>query len=317
MDQDTTGMNDVNDLPGDLPNDIEEPGSAEMAADLVREQATGPVPLGPAVPGQGEDAVLLVETASVSDQPESLLQGEMPLGEMDIGAGSPWYRSPWFYAGAGLAGGTALAVTAVLLLRKRGAMQRRSALGRAQNVLTQWPKLGEQAGKLTRPIRKPARQTRMLSGQVSKLAGQAGGITGQAQKQFSRFARRPQGARMTIVPLQRQPRSSRWVKQTRQQLSNLSQQAGGQLSAIGSSIGGTTAQAIGKTQAGLAQISQGMAAGAAKTGESMKRGWKLSRNFTLGMTAGAIWAAFFTPESGESTRQHFTTMFQNRQPRRQ
>ncbi len=316
MDQDTTGINDVNDLPGDLPNDREEPGSAEMAADLVREQATGPVPLGPAVPGQGEDAVLLVETASTLDQPESLAQGEMPLGEMDIGAGSPWYRSPWFYAGAGLAGGTALAVTIVLLFRKRGGTKRRSALGRAQNVLTQWPKLGEQAGKITRPITKPARPTRMLSGQVSKLAGQAGGITDQAQKQFSRLARRPQSARMTIVPLPRPARPNKWMKQTQQQLSNLSQQAGGQLSAIGSSIGGTTAQAIGKTQAGLTQIGQGMAAGAAKTGKGMKRGWKLSRNFTLGMTAGAVWAALFTPESGERTRQHFTTMFQNRQPRR-
>src|SRR5690242_13663311 len=137
MDQDTTGINDVNNLPGDLPNDIEEPGSAELAADLLREQATGPVPLGPAAPGQGEDAVLLVETVSVPDQPESLAQGEMPPGEMDLGAGLPWYRSRWLYVGAGLAGGTALAVTAVLLLRKRGVMQRRSALGRAQNILTQ------------------------------------------------------------------------------------------------------------------------------------------------------------------------------------
>lgn len=89
------------------------------------------------------------------------------------------------------------------------------------------------------------------------------------------------------------------------------------MSAIGSSIGSTTGQAVGKTQEGLAQIRQGMAAGASKTGEGMKRGWKLSRNFTLGMTAGAIWAAFFTPESGESTRQRLTTIFQIRQPRRQ
>jgi hypothetical protein len=317
MDQDMTGMNDVNNLPGELPNDIEEPGSAEIAADLLREQATGPVPLGPAAPGQGEDAVLLVETVSVPDQPESLSSGEMPLGEKDLGEGSPWYRSRWLYVGAGLAGGTALAVTAVLLLlRKRGVSQRRSARARAQTILTRWPKLGKQTIRLTRPISKPVRQTSMLSGQMSKLSGQAGSITGQAQKQFSRFARRPQGARLMIVPLQRQARPNKWVKQTQQQLSNLSQQAGGQLSAIGSSIGGTTAQAVGKTQAGLAQIGQGVAAGAVKTGEGVKRGWKLSRNFTLGMTAGAIWAAFFTPESGESTRQHLTTVFQNRQSRR-
>jgi gas vesicle protein len=287
-----------------------------MAADLLREQATGPVPLGPAAPGQGEDVILLVETASLPDEPGALSPGGMPLGDMDLGAGSPWYRSRWLYVGAGLAGGTALAAAAVLLLRKRPITQRRTALSRAQNILTQWPKLGEQTARLTRQISKPTRQTTMLSGQMSRLAEQAGDITNQAQRQLSRFTGRTQGARLTLVPLQRQSRPNRWMKQTRRQLTNLSQQAGGQLSAIGNSIGGTTTQAIGKTQESLAQMRQGVAAGAAKTGEGMQRGWKLSRNFTLGMTAGAIWAAFFTPESGESTRQRLTTIFQIRQPRR-
>jgi gas vesicle protein len=357
MEQDITGMNDVRGLPGNLPNDIDEPGSAELAADLLSEQATEPIPLGPTTPGQGEDTVLLVETAMVPDQTGALSPEDTILGGIDLEEASPWYRSRWLYLGAGLAGGAALAAGTVFLIRSRNTRQSQAAIARAQSLVSQWPsQLSEQAGRLTSQVsritsqasrptrqtgvlawqmgrlsgqasrltrqkRRPARRIDTLTGQMSRLTGQASKLSGQAQGQISRLAGRIQGATVSRMPLQRQTSPTNWLRQTQQQLTNLSQQAGGQLSSIGSSIGTTTraasAQAIGKTQESLAQVRQGVAAGAARTGEGIKSGWKFSRNFTLGMTAGAVWAALFTPQSGETTRQHLSSIFQSRWPRNQ
>lgn len=323
MEQINSGISDVNDLPGDLPKDKEERVNEELAADqvtadLLREQAAGPVPLEPAVPGEGEDVVLLVETVSLPDEPgtETLSSEERKmLEEMGMDEGSPWYRSPWFYMGASLAGGAALALGALFFLRNRN-RQQRTTLGRAQNVLSQWSnqlsgqtgKLTEQASKLTRQIRKPPRRSVSFTGQMNRL-------TDQAQDQISQLTRRRQRSGLNIIPLQRQSNASKWVKQTRHQLNDLSQQVGSQLGSIGSAIGTTSTQALDKTQEGLAQIRQGVARGAAKTGEGIQTGWKFSRNFTLGMTAGALWAAIFTPQNGETTRQHLGAIFQRGQTR--
>jgi gas vesicle protein len=297
MEQDITGTSHENDLPGNLPTDIDEPGSAERAADLLREQETGPIPLGPATPGQGEDAVLLVETTSVPDQEGTLTPEDLFLGEMDMEEASPWYRSQWVYLGAGLVVGTALAAGAVLLLRNRRARQQRTMLGRAQNLLSQWS---------------------------NQLSGQTGRLTGQV----SRLAKRSPGTGLNLIPFQRPSGASKWAKQARQQLTNLPQQVGGQfgsigsqLRSIGSSIGTTaretTTQAIDRTQEGLAHIKEGVSAGAARTGEGIKAGWKFSRSFTIGMATGAVWAAIFAPQSGETTRQHLRSIFPSRWPRKQ
>lgn len=314
MEQDIRGMGEINDLPHDLPNDIEEPGSAEFAADLVREQATGPVPLGPATPGQGEDAVLLVETASLPEQPDVLTPEGLFLGEMGMDEGSPWYRSRWMYIGLGVAGGAALAAGTVLLLRKRSAPQQRINLAGARHMLGQWSgQLSSQTGKLAKQIRRTAPQKKVLVVPVNTLTDQASALTGQAQKQFSRFTRRSPGERLNPMARRRKLNANKWVKQTQKQLVGFSQQASKQLntvrSSIGSSVGATTAQALGKTQEGLSQVRQGVAVGAAKTGAGVKSGWKFSRNFTLGATAGGLWAIAFTPESGEATRQRLNTVW--------
>ena len=69
MELDESGMSDSDNLPNDLPQEREELERAKRAADqltadLLKEQAAGPIPLEPATSGQGEDVVLLVETIS-------------------------------------------------------------------------------------------------------------------------------------------------------------------------------------------------------------------------------------------------------------
>ncbi len=324
MEQINTGMNDGNNLPTDFPKNKEELDSEKLAADqltadLLREQAEGPIPLKPAAPGEGEDVVLLVETISLPEEPGTLSPEEqMMLKEMGLDEGSPWYRSPWFYMGASLAGGAALAAGAVFFFRNRKKHQQRTTLGRAQNLLSQWSnqlsgqtgRLTEQARKLTRQIKKSPRRSVSFAGTMNRLTDQATKLTDQAQDQISQLTKRKQGGKLYFMPLQRQSSASKWLKQTQHQLNDLTQQVGGQLSSIGSSIGTTSTQALDKTQEGLAQIKQGMASGAAKTGEGIQTGWKLSRNFTLGVAAGAVWAAIFTPQNGETTRQHLGAIFQ-------
>ncbi len=320
MEQDTSGMRDTSDLPKHLPNDTEEPGSAELAADLVREQATGPVPLGPTIPGQGEDTVLLVETGMLPDQTNTISSEEMVLEKPHLEKRVSWYRSPWLYAGASLAGGAALAVGAVLLFRNRRVRQQ-TVRWRTQRLLNQWSrqvsrqtnriisqtsKLSRQIAPLTRQVQRRSSMTRRLTGQINQLPSQASQFSNQAQKQMSRLASRTQ----QVARLPRQPGTRQWLRRAQRQLAALSQQAGSQVRFIGSAVSTTTraaTQALGKTQQSLGQVregvAKGIAAGAARTGASIKSGWKFSRNFTIGMTAGAVWAAFFTPQSGEATRQ--------------
>src|SRR5579859_5064424 len=360
MEQNITGMSDGDDLPGILPNDIEEPSSAELAADLLREQATGPISLGPATPDQEEDmllaaallsdqatgpisldptisgveedTVLIVETAMSPEEMNILGPEDTILDGIDLEMGAPWYRSRWLYLGAGLLGGTALAVGTAFLIRGANNRKRRAPFSQAvrsslvrshvrsvsprtQGVLSQWSnQLSGQASKLT--------------GQTNKLAGQASKLTGQVQGQLGRLARRTQGTALNLKPLQRQAsignlaqraqsQLSGLSKQASGQLSGFSKQASGQLSSIGSATRATTTQAISKAQANLAQARAGVAIGADRTRRSVRRGWKFSRNFSLGMAAGALWAAFFTPESGEATRQHLTETFRSRSPMKQ
>ncbi|HEY7347691.1 MAG TPA: hypothetical protein VH599_05180 [Ktedonobacterales bacterium] len=329
MEQDITGMSDASDLPEHLPNDKEEPGSAELAADLAREQAAGRIPPGSATPGQGEDAILFVETGRLPDQESALSPEDAILGTADLEAGSPWYRSRWLYLGASLAGGIALAVGAALLIRNRNARRRRTALWRAQNFLNQWSnQLSGQTGRLTEQVSRFTGQIGKPTRRAGRVRRRADMITRQAQNQLSRLASRTQGVPLSRMPRQRQKTITKWLKQTRRQLTNLSRQAGGQMGSFGDALSSvrsslrrttraTTAQAIGKTQESLAQVRQGVASGAARTGKGIKSGWKFSRNFTLGMTAGAVWAALFTPQSGEATRQRLTAFFPSRRPRNQ
>jgi gas vesicle protein len=314
MDQERMGIDDKNNLPKDLPNDIDQPSSAELAADLIREQATGPVPLGPAKPQQGEDVVLLVETVSLPDQPEGLAAESLYAGELGMGdADNPWYRSRWVYIGTGAALGTALAAAGtILLLKQRNARQQRIPLRGAQQTLRQWSnQLSEQTNRFTTQIRKPARQTKRLAAPISSLTEQANTLSDQAQRQLNRLTRRSRALRLNRLQRQGQANAQKWIKQTQQHLADLSHQASDQFNAVGSSIGATTSQAIGKTQEGWSQIKEGVAMGAAKTGEGIQSGWKFSRTFSLGAVAGALWAACFTPETGEATRQRIKQAMQS------
>jgi hypothetical protein len=311
MEQDITGMSDVTNIPGNLPNDLEEPGSAERAADLVRERATGPVPLGPATPDQAEDAVLMVETGMLPNEENLPSPENIILSGMDLEIGVPWYRSRWMYLGTGIVAATALSIGATLLIRGRNKRTLRLAVPRsmpgprgqsrgfsflvpvtrAQGILSQWP--------------------RQLSGQTSKLTGQAIRFTGQTQGQISRLTHRPQRITAPLKLLRYWVRRGNLLQGAQQQLINLPRQAG-RLSSLGNTARAATVGFIGKTQENLAQLRQGIATGAVKTAEATKHGWKLSRNLVIGAAAGALWAALFAPQSGEATRQRLGQTFQFR-----
>ena len=188
-------------------------------------------------------------------------------------------------------------------------------LGRAQNTLNQWTaQLSDQTDKITEQVGKLSRQVRRSYRQPGPLAG-INRLTDQAQDQISQLTGHKQSGILNFIPRQRRTSANKWMKQTQRQLNDLSHQVGDQVISMGSSLGATTTQAIDKTQEGLEQIRHGVANGAARTGEGIQTGWKLSRNFTLGMAAGAVWAAIFTPQNGETTRQHLNAIFQPNKPR--
>ncbi len=296
MEQELSRFSDTTNIPGNLPNDIETPGSAERAADLLREQEPGPVPLGPATPVENEDAVLFVETATTPEAASAIPSAEAVLAGTDLEAGVPWYRSRWVYLGAGLVVAAALGIGTVLAVRNLSRQNRRTRIMR----------------RVTRPLGRASiqalpRTQGWLSQRTGQLSGQASRLTGQAQGQISRLARRTQGTAASLIPARQAP-SRNLLSRTQQQLSSLSQQANVQLRSLGATTRATTARAVGKTQANLAQVSQGLASGAAKTRAGVRRGWKLSRNFTLGVGVGALWTYLYAPQSGEATRQYLTQL---------
>ncbi len=313
MEQDLTGANDVTNMPGkaadipsNLPNDIDEPDSAERAADLVREEAPGSVPLEPATPDQGEDAVLFVETIDERELDEGIVPPEETGGILlpeealvaaelasasqagtdlsgaalgiDLGPGleegMPWYQSRWMYLGVGLvAAATAtLGIGGYMLLRNRN--RRKRGLNVARRVTSTLGRARFQAVPISQ-------------GRLSQLTGQ---LSGQAQNQLSRLARTTQGT-VNLKPLQ-------------QQLTMLTGQTGAQLRALGATTRATTASAVGKTQASLSQVGQNVASSANSAKSGLKRGGKVARNLTLGATAGMLWSYLFAPQDGETTRQH-------------
>jgi hypothetical protein len=323
MEQDLTGVNDATnkpgkaaDIPSNLPNDIDEPSSAERAADLVREETTGPVPLGPATPDQGEDAVLFVETIDEREPGEGILlpeealvaaelAGASPTGAdlsgavpgIDLGSdlagnkGVPWYQSRWMYLGIGLVAATAtLGIGGYVLLRNRN--QRKRGL----NVTRRLTSTLGRARLRTVPISsgRLSQLTSQLSSQVEKFSGQASKFSGQAQNQLSRLARTTQGT-VNLKPLQ-------------QQLTTLTGQAGEQLRSLGATTKATTTSAVGKTQASLSQVGQSVATSASSAKSGLKRGGKMARNLTLGATAGMLWSYLYAPQDGETTRQHLKQM---------
>ncbi|HEU5198953.1 MAG TPA: hypothetical protein VFU32_04910 [Ktedonobacterales bacterium] len=331
MEQDLTGVNDTTnmpgkaaDIPGNLPNDIDEPGSAERAADLVREETTGPVPLGPATPDQGEDAVLFVETIDERELGEGMLPpeeaegivlpeevliaaelaGASPAGTdlssavlgIDLGPnleeGAPWYQSRWMYLGIGLVAAAAatLGIGGYVLIRNRS--RRKQGLHVTRRVTsalgrTRFPTVPIAQGRLSQ-------LTGQLSGQAGKFTGQVSKFSGQAQSQLSRLTRTPQSA-VNLKPLQ-------------QQLTTLTGQAGEQLRSLGATTKATTASAVGKTQASLSQVGQSVAAGTSGAKHGLKRSGKMARNLTLGATAGMLWSYLYAPQDGETTRQHLKQM---------
>ncbi len=331
MEQDLTGANDVTNMPGkaadipsNLPNDIDEPGSAERAADLVREEAPGSVPLEPAIPDQGEDAVLFVETIDERELGESIVPPEETEGILlpeealvaaelasasqagtnlsgaalgiDLGPeleeGAPWYQSRWMYLGVGLmAAATAtLGIGGYVLLRNRN--RRKRGLNVARRVTSTLGRARFQAVPISQG--RLSQLTGQLSGQAGKFSGQASKFSGQAQNQLSRLARTTQGT-VNFKPLQ-------------QQLTTLTSQAGEQLRSLGATTRATTASAVGKTQASLSQVGQNVASSASSAKSGMKRGGKVARNLTLGATAGMLWSYLFAPQDGETTRQHLKQM---------
>ncbi len=308
MEQHPSGLNDATDIPSNLPNDIEEPGSAELAADLLREQATGPVPLGPATPDLGADEVLLVETISESEPigiialTEEGLAGADANADLgidlgaDLGVGVPWYQSRWMYLGAGLLVASA-AVTIGSVILVRGLNRRNRGLHVIRRV----------SGSLSRATPRTQGTLSRLTGQLSQ---QTGKVTGQAQGQLSRLARSSQGAAAALRPFRRQgiTRGGRLINRTQQQLNALSAQAQGQLRSLSATTKATTNRAMSKTQEGFAQVGKNVAVGAEKTRGGLRRGWKLSRASMIGAAAGMLWTYLYAQQSGETTRQHLNQL---------
>lgn len=302
MEQDLTGWNDATDMPGnaaDIPtnlsNDIHELGSAEFADDLTREETTGPGPLEPTDLDQGEDIVWLVETLEDPEFVEVIMPtDEVLVSADDLGAdlsttfGSnleedkPWYQSRWIYLGAGLV----IAVTATVgigsyvLIRNRN--QRNRGLTITRRVTDSLGRARIQTGALTQG---------RLSELTNQLSSQAGKFSEQAQRQLGRFARANQGA-ANRNPLQRQ----------------LTTQVGEQLRSLGSTTKAVTTNAVSKTQEGLLQVRESAATSTAMAKAGLKHGWKLSRNFTLGATAGMLWSYLYAPQDGETTRGRLKEM---------
>lgn len=313
MEQDITGTGDTTDIPGNLPGERDQADNRERAGtlpkeptdELLKEQAKEPALSGPATPGKGEDVVLFVETISFPEQGMEGSPEDMILRGIDLEVGIPWYRSRWVYVGTGLMAATALSIGAVLLLRSRSRSKRRLAVSQA----------------IIKPTRR-ARRRRLLfqaaprmrgrfSQWSNQLSGQASRFTGEAQEQFNRLAHRTPGAAATLNPLQRQRSARALLNRTRRQLEQFSTQTSEQLSALGSTTRTQATQTLNGIQENLAQLGEGVALGLEKTGASLKHGWKLGRNFTLGAAAGALWAMLFSPQSGETTRQRLAQPFQS------
>jgi hypothetical protein len=308
MEQHLSGLNDANNIPSNLPNDLEEPGSAEQAADLIRKQTTGPVPLGPATPEQAADEVVFIETISESEPigiialTEENLAGadaDTNLG-IDMGAdlevGVPWYQSRWMYLGAGLLVASA-AVTIGSVLLVRGLNRRNRGV----------PVMRRVSGSLSRATPRTPATLNRLAGQLSQ---QTSRVTSQVQERISRLARSSQGAGATLKPLRRQ--ANGWggtlINRTQQQLNALSAQAQGQMRSVTAATRATTTRAMSKTQEGVAQVGKNVAAGAEKTRAGLRRGWKLSRASLIGAAAGVLWAYLYAQQSGETTRQRLNQL---------
>ena len=321
MEQNVTHTNDVTNIPGNLPGDNEQAGSVEQGLGLTEEQIAKLLeeqPLESAAPGAGEDVVLFVETISVPEQamepsPAGVMPGSAPedmiLAGIDLEAGVPWYRSRWMFVGTSLVAGTALSIGAVLLVRGLNRRNQRRAVSR--NII--------------RPIRRSRRRLSLgaaplwqsrSGGWANRLSGQASRLTSQAQGRFSRLTHRAQGSATALNPLQRRGSAQTMMGRTRRRLAQLSTRTSGQFGSVGTTTRTRAAQAIKGTQENLAQLGKGLTLGVEKTGESLKRSWKLGRNFALGVSAGAVWAALFTPQSGEATRQHLAQTFQARMSNR-
>jgi hypothetical protein len=333
MEQDLTGVNDATNMPGkaadipsNLPNDIDEPGSAERATDLVREETTGPVPLGPATPDLGEDTVLFVETIDERELGEETLppeeaEGILPPEEAEVilppeeallaaelasasQAGTEFSGAalgidlgpnleegaPWYQSRWMYLGvGLVVAATATLGIGSYVLIRNRNRRKRGLNVTRRVTSTLGRARLQAVPISQGR-----LSQLTGQLSGQASKFSGQAQNQLSRLARTPQGA-VNLKPLQ-------------QQLTTLTSQAGEQLRSFGATTRATTASAVGKTQASLSQVGQSVASSANSAKSGVKRGGKVARNLTLGATAGMLWSYLFAPQDGETTRQHLKQM---------
>lgn len=302
MEQDSTGLNDATDMPGkaadiptNLPNDINEPESAEFAADLMREETIEPVPLEPTALNQGEDTVWLVETIEdpefveiIMPTDEVLMGADAPDVDMNITPGphleegKPWYQSRWVYLGAGLVVATTatLGIGSYVLIRNRN--RRNHGLNVTRRVADSFEQVRLQTGALTQG---------RLSQLTNQLGSQIGKFSEQAQSQWSRFASAKQGTG-NLKPLQQQ----------------MTVQAGEQLRSLGATTKAITASAVSKAQDGLSQVRESAATSAAMAKSGLKHTWKLGRNFTLGAAAGMLWSYLYAPQDGETTRKRLKKM---------
>lgn len=326
MEQNVTNTNDVTHIPGNLPGDEGQPGSVEQGlglteeqlAELLEEQAQEP-----ATPGAGEDTVLFVETISVPEQgiedaPEDIMLGGAPgdvilasapedmlLEGIDLEVSAPWYRSRWMFVGTSLVAGTALSIGAVLLVR--GLRRRNRRLAVSQSMIRPLRRSRKRLARGTAPLLQGR-----FGGLANQLSGQANSLTSQVQGRFSRLTNRTSAGTSLLNPLQRGGSARSVTNNAWRQLAQFSTRARGRFSSLGVPTRTRAAQAIKGTQESLAQLGKGMTLGVEKTGESLKRSWKIGRNFALGVSAGAVWAALFTPQSGETTRQRLAETFQAR-----
>jgi hypothetical protein len=235
----------------------------------------------------------------MESSPENLIPGGI-----DLEMGVPWYRSRWMYVGTGLVAATALSIGTILLIRQRSQLNPRRAV--SQNIIKPIKRSRKRRLVLQTAPRIRGRFTRWSN----QLSGQTNRLIGQARGQINRLTRRTPGTGAMLNSLQRQSTARALMNRTRRQL--------GQFSApisrrVGLLRGAARTRAIRTTstiQENLTQLGEGVAQGAEKVGTGLKRGWKIGRSFTLGAAAGALWAMLFTPQSGETTRQHLAQPFQ-------
>jgi hypothetical protein len=313
MQQDISGMNDTPHRPDEVPKEqIEEllnEGSASIRNAQADDQA-GIEQLSPLeaaellesiAPAQGEDSVLMVETAILPEAAEGVFPEQMPVGTTGLDIALPWYRARWFYISAGVVATVLTSAGTILLIQGLRKRKHQGFLGGQMKTVLQQASLPA--------LRVASSRTQGRLGQLTnQLGSQSSKRIGQLQKQFSQIIGQTQQARGRVKAMQQV--SAIAPSRTRGLLANFSKGASTRLGILNERARATTARTTSQVQQSLASMGTGVSTGVSKTGASLRRGWKRGRMFLIGIGSGAVWASLFTPEKGEDTRAHLAATLQ-------